>query len=78
MNVRFGSMRTLGNSSELTPRYICRPKAIEDNDARRRVNRPVGEWNSVEIVSKDGQVAGHIVVQIQGAPMYWWNICIEP
>jgi cytochrome c2 len=27
-----------------------------DNDARRRVLRPVGEWNSVEIVSANGQI----------------------
>ena len=59
---------------------------------RLRVNKPIGEWNSVEIVAKDGMVKaflngalittvpehavkepGHIVVQIQGAPMYWRN-----
>jgi hypothetical protein len=71
--------------------------AIADNDARLRVNRPLGEWNSVEIVAKDGMVKaslngalittipehaasepGHIVVQIQGAPMYWRNLRIRP
>jgi mono/diheme cytochrome c family protein len=30
--------------------------AIEDHEARRRVNKPLGEWNSVEIVAKDGTV----------------------
>ena len=30
--------------------------AIEDNEARPRVNKPLGEWNSVEIVSANGQV----------------------
>ena len=30
--------------------------AIADNVARARVNRPLGEWNSVEIVAKDGTV----------------------
>jgi mono/diheme cytochrome c family protein len=30
--------------------------AIADNAARARVNRPLGEWNSVEIVAKDGMV----------------------
>ena len=28
--------------------------AIEDNEARLRVNKPIGEWNSVEIVAKNG------------------------
>lgn len=30
--------------------------AVEDHDARLRVNRPLGEWNSVEIVARDGMV----------------------
>ena len=30
--------------------------AIEDNDVRLRVNKPIGEWNSVEIIAKDGMV----------------------
>jgi mono/diheme cytochrome c family protein len=71
--------------------------AIEDHEARLRVNKPLGEWNSVEIVSKNGAVRaflngtlistvpehpikdpGHIVFQIQGAPMHWRNIRIRP
>jgi mono/diheme cytochrome c family protein len=71
--------------------------AIEDHEARLRVNKPLGEWNSVEIVARDGMVKaflngalittipehpvkepGHIVVQIQGAPMYWRNLRIRP
>jgi len=71
--------------------------AIEDHDARLRVNRPPGEWNAVEIVANHGMVKaflngalittvpehpyrepGHIVVQIQGAPMYWRNVRIRP
>jgi len=31
-------------------------KATSDNDGRRRVLRPVGQWNSAEIVSKNGVV----------------------
>lgn len=30
--------------------------AIEDNDARLRANKPIGEWNSVEIVARDSMV----------------------
>ena len=71
--------------------------AIEDHEARLRVNKPLGEWNSVEIISKNGSVKaflngalistvpehpikqpGHIVFQIQGAPMYWRNLRIRP
>ena len=71
--------------------------AIEDNETRLRVNKRIGEWNSVEIVSKDGVVKaflngalistvpehpikepGHIVFQIQGAPLYWRNLRIRP
>ena len=71
--------------------------AIEDHEARLRANKPLGEWNSVEIVAKNGVVKaflngalistvpehpikepGHIVFQIQGAPMYWRNIRIRP
>jgi hypothetical protein len=31
-----------------------------DDEARRRAIRPVNEWNSVEIVSKNGQVTAHL------------------
>jgi mono/diheme cytochrome c family protein len=31
-----------------------------DNDARLRVVRPLGEWNSIEIVSKDGDIKGYV------------------
>jgi hypothetical protein len=31
-------------------------KATSDNEARMRAIRPVGQWNSAEIVSKDGKV----------------------
>jgi hypothetical protein len=31
-------------------------KAVVDGEARRRASRPIGQWNSVEIVSKDGKV----------------------
>ena len=72
-------------------------KGIEDPEALQRVNRPLGQWNSVQIVSKGTQVqaflngalistvadhpdtpnAGHIVVQIEGPPMYWRNVRIR-
>jgi len=32
------------------------PKSTEDAAARQRVRKPVGQWNHVQIVSKDGQV----------------------
>ena len=35
-------------------------KAVDDPEARRRAYRPVGEWNSVEIASKDGQVRSYL------------------
>jgi mono/diheme cytochrome c family protein len=31
-----------------------------DNDARLRVVRPLGEWNSIEIVSKDGDIKAYL------------------
>lgn len=30
--------------------------AVEDHEARLRVNKPLGEWNSVEIIAKNGVV----------------------
>jgi mono/diheme cytochrome c family protein len=36
-------------------------KAITwDNDARLRVVRPLGEWNSIEIAAKDGDIKGYV------------------
>jgi S-disulfanyl-L-cysteine oxidoreductase SoxD len=31
-------------------------KVIDDDEARKRATRPVGQWNGIEVVSKDGQV----------------------
>ncbi len=31
-----------------------------DTEARKRAVHPVGEWNTVEIVSKDGQVRSYL------------------
>jgi hypothetical protein len=35
-------------------------KATDDAEARKRALKPVGQWNSVEIVSKDGQVNSYL------------------
>lgn len=35
-------------------------KVTADADARRRANRPLGRWNSVEIVSKEGKVTSSL------------------
>ena len=35
-------------------------KFTQDAEARRRVARPLNEWNSVEIVSRNGQVMGYL------------------
>ena len=34
--------------------------SVDDPEARQRAYRPVGEWNSVEIVSKDGEVKSYL------------------
>ena len=45
------------NRQVLWPYAInSKAKFVEDIEARRRVLNPLGEWNAVEIVSKDGQV----------------------
>jgi mono/diheme cytochrome c family protein len=44
----FDVLSVLGNDTAV--------KFIEDKDARRRALHPVGQWNTVEIFSKDGQV----------------------
>src|SRR5205814_2007530 len=35
-------------------------KATVDGEARRRVRKRLGEWNSIEIVSKNGEVRGYL------------------
>jgi hypothetical protein len=35
-------------------------KKSDDDDARKKAHRPVGDWNSVEIVSKAGQVRSYL------------------
>jgi hypothetical protein len=35
-------------------------KATDDPEARKRAIKPVGQWNSIEIVSKDGQVRSYL------------------
>ncbi len=45
------------NRQVLWPYAInSKAKYTEDIDARNRVLNPIGEWNSIEITSKDGQV----------------------
>ena len=48
-------------------RVVLRPVALDasarssyDADARDRAVRPLGEWNSIEIVSRDGGVIGYL------------------
>ena len=48
-------------------RVVLRPVALDtrfsssyDVDARDRAVRPLGEWNAIEIVSKDGGVTGYL------------------
>jgi len=38
----------------------CKAKFTVDADARKRAIHPVGQWNSVEISSKDGQVKSYL------------------
>ena len=40
-------------------------KSTVDNEARRRAIRPVGEWNSIEIVARDGRV----MTDLNGTPI---------
>jgi mono/diheme cytochrome c family protein len=38
----------------------ARVTATDDPEARKRAIKPVGQWNSIEIVSKDGQVKSYL------------------
>ena len=37
-----------------------RPVTTWDNEARLRVVRPLGQWNSIEVVSRDGGVEAYL------------------
>ncbi len=47
-----------GNNSNMLDAFGMDAKVVSKNfpDARKRAYRPVGEWSSVEIVAKDGEV----------------------
>ena len=50
-----------GQANALAPAPLgATAKFTQDADARRRAVRPLDEWNSVEIVSKNGQVMGYL------------------
>lgn len=52
-----GDIRENGGAEKVTK--------TDDNDARQKARKPVGQWNSLEIVSKDGTLA----VSLNGTPV---------
>ena len=51
-----------GNNMNMLHSFGMDAKVVATDypDARKRVYRPVGEWSSVEIVSKDGQIKSYL------------------
>jgi hypothetical protein len=52
-----GDIRENGGAEKVTK--------TDDNEARQNARKPVGQWNSLEIVSKDGTLA----VSLNGTPV---------
>lgn len=55
--VEMGAIRENGGAEKVV--------AKDDEDARKKARKPVGQWNSLEIVSKDGALS----VSINGTPI---------
>jgi hypothetical protein len=51
-----------GNNMNMLHAFGMDAKVVSTDypDARKRVYRPVGEWNSVEIVSKEGEIKSYL------------------
>jgi hypothetical protein len=47
-----GAHRTILRANAIN----TKAKSTEDDEARHRARRPIGEWHSVEIISKNGEI----------------------
>ena len=61
------SIEIQGRERDITADILLRASGIgaqvtaqDDPDARARAWKPTGEWNSVEIVSRDGKIASYL------------------